>query len=114
MTIAFTKGAGVTRIPMGFSWTTLIFGCLPSVFRGHISFAFWFLVIEVIALFTSLFVCMGLDGFLLTFAARIFLSSIRNARLHKHLNKQGWIVQPSATVIQFPVNDEEFEQGEHN
>ncbi len=108
MTIAFVRNSGVSRVPTGFSWTTLLFGTLPSIGRRHTAFIFIVLASNAIGLFTTLFILNGTDGFLFTLARRIVVASVRNACLHQHLMKRGWIVGPAAQVIKFPANDDKF------
>lgn len=49
----------IKKAPVGFSWTTLFFGCLPALFRGDIK---WFLIQIIAAFITS-----GLSGFVFIF-----------------------------------------------
>lgn len=41
---------------MGFSWTTLFFGCLPALFRGDLKCFFIMLVLGVVTIGVSWFV----------------------------------------------------------
>jgi hypothetical protein len=68
------KTGSVKEAPIGFSWTTLFFGPLPALFRGHIGVG---LAILVIAFITS---CIS----------NLVFCFIYNKMYVKHLLSQGF------------------------
>lgn len=85
---------GISRLlPIGFSWTTLFFGWIPSVVRGHWPMAWSIAVIDVTSLWLSLFVFAAND-FMLSFAiSRALISSWRNESLLWYMIEDGWRVK---------------------
>ena len=47
--VQLTNGIDLRTAPVGFSWTTFFFGCLPAFIRGHWQ---WGLLILVLSIFT--------------------------------------------------------------
>lgn len=104
-TLAYIKGARVRRLPVGFSWTTLLFGMVPSMIRNHWSFAWFSMALSLLGMFVSIFVFKGLDMFLSVLTFRILAAAMRNAHLNRHAVKDGWILKDAATVHPFAAND---------
>ncbi|AWD92429.1 hypothetical protein [Xanthomonas phage Carpasina] len=98
-TLAYTQGSVVRRIPIGFSWTTLLFGSIPSAARCHWRFFWLCLLSNWSAIYISVFELGGKDGMMLVLAVRIFLSSIRNYELSEHVKSEGWALREPAQVF---------------
>jgi hypothetical protein len=64
----------IKEAPIGFSWTTLLFGFFPALLRGHISMA--------IVMFLLSFATFGLSGLVFAF--------IYNKMYVKHLIGEGF------------------------
>ncbi|WGN90804.1 hypothetical protein [Burkholderia phage vB_BglM_WTB] len=89
------RGAN-TRIPTGFSVTTLLFSFWPSVFRGHFGYAA--IVFGVEMLVTILMIALGSVNddagailFFLFFVVRIFFAFQRNSELERFFKLRGWV-----------------------
>ena len=89
--------AGKTNaIPIGFSFTTLLFGFVPSVFRGHWTFALRCLAFDLLAL-AAIIVASELGADVgaaaiafAPFAFRFPLVLQRNDALEQWLKEDGW------------------------
>lgn len=71
------------RAPVGFSWTTLFFGFLPALFRGH-----W---LGAIIQFVCAFLTFGLSGLVFMF--------IYNKMYLRHLLNEGFKVTDASRPI---------------
>lgn len=101
-TLAYMRAQGETkRIPFGFSWTTLLFGFWPSVFRSHWMFVLMAVIFSSGAWFVSILVFQGKDAGTFPLGVRVLLASIRNHMLHDHMTARGWRIGRSALVIPF-------------
>lgn len=80
--IRFTQphSGRMREAPIGFSWTTLFFGFLPAVFRGHWT---WAIIMLILACFT-----FGLSGIVMAF--------IYNGIYARHLIDEGYKASLSA------------------
>lgn len=110
-TITFNRNGATRTIPVGFSWTTLVFGWLPSLFRGH-WYLFWTIVgCDLASVGISIVVFEGRDLLATFIAARWFLAAIRNTELRKFLARDGWklayngVVKVPASAIGKSAND---------
>lgn len=107
--IAYTRGGMVKCFPVGFSWTTLIFGFWPSVFRGDWTFFLICIVAQLISALLCILVFTGHDFFVTPLCTNLVLASIRNVHLHHVLRQRSWVRGTPAQVVQFqrPINDNE-------
>ena len=76
-TINFEKNGLVKEAPVGFSWTTLLFGFFPALIRNDLKWA--------VIIFAATFVSFGLAGFVFAF--------IYNRLYIQGLLKQGFKVK---------------------
>jgi hypothetical protein len=90
-TILFSKDGKTTEIPIGFSWTTFLFGFLPSALSGHWSFAFQSAVFMIVSLFCSIVVMHGQDAMLTYITTSFYLGSVRNVAFHNFMLQKGWV-----------------------
>jgi hypothetical protein len=68
----------------------MMFGCFPSLFRGHWKMFWITLVVDIVALLLTFVVFRGLDDGTSVVVLRLVAALARNASLHAKLQNEGW------------------------
>ena len=100
--ITLNRGGATRTIPSGFSWTTLLFGPIPSIIRWHWGFVWFGAAVNIAAI---AFAC-NLDAlaayfpdfrifirFLILpmfFSGQVYCAAVRNSKLMAAIKKDGW------------------------
>jgi hypothetical protein len=97
--ITYRRNGATLSIPVGFSWTTFVFGLWPSVFRSHWRLVWTFLAADTAAWWITEFAFQGRD-FLLTFIlVRGICAYYRNEELNKAVKRDGWRTEAELFVV---------------
>jgi hypothetical protein len=85
------------QAPVGFSWTTLLFGCFPALFRGDWK---WFSIQLLIALFTY-----GLSTFVFMFIYnKLYIKELINKGYKAASIEDGDFIKANSTLgISLPI-----------
>lgn len=97
-TIQLTRGNDTKIIPTGFSFTTLLFGFWPSLFRLHWHM-FWFCILGEIVPFITIMLNVP-DWYTITLWTiwRFVTAFIRNKELRYSLASDGWKTSINFTI----------------
>jgi len=103
----YTLRGSRTSVPEGFSFTTLMFGFIPSLMRQHWSFVILSICGDLVGLWLSGWVFGGGDALLSVVVIRVLLACHRNGELATSLKRDGWTSdRPSRPVFMDPSNDD--------
>lgn len=111
-TITLTRNGATRTIPTGFSWTTALFGAIPSARRSHWEYFWGVVLVDMCTLVLSITVMHGAD-FLATFVfGRIWTAWWRNEKLLTDMTADGWLATaisgvPIEIAGRYAANDEE-------
>ncbi|WP_412023098.1 hypothetical protein [Burkholderia cepacia] len=75
----------IRNAPVGFSWTTLCFGCFPAIFRGDFKWA----AINILVTFGVALVTLGFGAFI----PWIIFAVIYNKMYIRELAGKGYVVE---------------------
>ena len=87
-TITYFRNGATRTIPVGFSWTTFIFGPWPSAVRGHWSFFFLMLLVDFFIV--PALIAAGAPGIIIAIALQAACAMFRNDELNKAYIDDGW------------------------
>lgn len=90
-TLTYRRNGATRAIPVGFSWTTVLFGSIPSMIKGHWSVAIpSLLIIDLMAINMSWAVFGFKDALLSVIIARSIVAACRNRWLSDYYEDEGW------------------------
>jgi hypothetical protein len=101
----YRRNGATLNIPVGFSWTTFVFGWWPSVIRGQWRLAWTFLGVDVVAIWMTTVAFQGDDFLLAPVILRGVCAYFRNAELHEDVQKDGWKTEAMLFAVQ-PEHDD--------
>lgn len=102
--VTYRRNGATLNIPVGFSWTTFIFGWWPSVFRSHWKLAWTFMAVDLVAIWFTTAVFQGRDWLLTILVFRGVCAYFRNAELNKDVHKDGWRTEADLSVVKTDDN----------
>ena len=97
--ITYRRNGATLTIPSGFSWTTLIFGIWPSVFRSHWRMMWTILALDVIAVWFTVAVFQGNDFLVAWIVLRGIAAYYRNEELNKDVHSDGWRTEADLSIV---------------
>lgn len=97
--VTYRRNGATLTIPVGFSWTTFIFGWWPSVIRNHWKLAWTFMAVDLLAIWFTTAVFQGRDWLMAVVVLRGVCAYFRNEELRKDIQKDGWRTEADLSVV---------------
>jgi hypothetical protein len=89
-TLPYSRNGETKNLPVGFSWTTMFFGFIPTMMRKNWGVMWILIFVDLAALYSTVFIYKGHDYALSAAIFRALAAALRNVELHKCAVRDGW------------------------